>query len=31
VAIGEHFLAAGHGDRTRAQVPARATDLLFER
>ncbi|MGP4100073.1 TetR/AcrR family transcriptional regulator [Nonomuraea sp. KM90] len=31
VAIGEHFLAADHGDRTRAQVLARATDLLFDR
>ncbi|MFI6509291.1 TetR/AcrR family transcriptional regulator [Streptosporangium sp. NPDC050855] len=31
VAIGEHFLAAGHGDRTRAQVLARAADLLLDR
>ena len=31
VAIGEHFLAADHGDRTRAQVLARATDLLLDR
>jgi AcrR family transcriptional regulator len=31
VAIGEHFLAAGHGDRTRAQVVARAADLLLNR
>ena len=30
VAIGEHFLAAGHGDRTRAEVLARAADLLFD-
>jgi AcrR family transcriptional regulator len=29
VAIGAHFLAADHGDRTRAQVLARASDLLF--
>jgi AcrR family transcriptional regulator len=29
VAIGEHFLAADHGDRTRAQVLARAVDLLL--
>lgn len=29
LAIGEHFLAADHGDRTRAQVLARAADLLF--
>jgi AcrR family transcriptional regulator len=29
VAIGEHFLAADHGDRTRTQVLARATELLF--
>jgi AcrR family transcriptional regulator len=29
VAIGEHFLAADHGDRTRAQVLLRAADLLF--
>jgi AcrR family transcriptional regulator len=31
VAIGEHFLAADHGDRTRAQVLARAADLLLSR
>ena len=31
VAIGEHFLAADHGDRTRAQVRARAADLLLNR
>jgi AcrR family transcriptional regulator len=31
VAIGEHFLAAEHGDRTRAQVLARAADLLLNR
>jgi AcrR family transcriptional regulator len=31
VAIGEHFLAADHGRRTRAQVLARAADLLFSR
>jgi AcrR family transcriptional regulator len=31
VAIGEHFLAADHGDRTRAQVLARASDLLLSR
>ncbi|WP_138733039.1 TetR/AcrR family transcriptional regulator [Modestobacter excelsi] len=30
LAIGEHFLAAGHGDRTRADVLARAGDLLFD-
>ncbi|WP_240487330.1 TetR/AcrR family transcriptional regulator [Actinomadura flavalba] len=30
-AIGQHFLAADHGDRTRAQVLARATDLLLDR
>jgi hypothetical protein len=29
LAIGRHFLAADHGDRTRARVLARATDLLF--
>lgn len=29
LAIGEHFLAAGHGDRSRADVLARASDLLF--
>jgi len=31
VAIGEHFLAADHGDRTRAQVLRRAADLLLNR
>jgi AcrR family transcriptional regulator len=31
LAIGAHFLAADHGDRTRAQVLARATDLLLDR
>jgi AcrR family transcriptional regulator len=31
VAIGEHFLAADHGPRTRAQVVARAADLLLDR
>jgi AcrR family transcriptional regulator len=31
VAIGEHFLAADHGDRTRAQVLSRAADLLLNR
>ncbi|MGI5267992.1 TetR/AcrR family transcriptional regulator [Nonomuraea sp. CA-218870] len=31
VAIGEHFLVADHGDRTRAQVLARATDLILDR
>ncbi|TDD55208.1 TetR/AcrR family transcriptional regulator [Saccharopolyspora elongata] len=29
-AIGAHFLAADHGDRTRAQVLARAADLLLD-
>jgi AcrR family transcriptional regulator len=29
LAIGAHFLAADHGDRTRDQVLARAADLLF--
>jgi AcrR family transcriptional regulator len=29
VAVGEHFLAADHGGRTRAQVLARAADLLL--
>ena len=29
LAIGEHFLAADHTDLTRAQVLARAADLLF--
>lgn len=28
--IGDHFLAAEHGGRTRRQVLARATDLIFE-
>ncbi|GIH73914.1 TetR/AcrR family transcriptional regulator [Planobispora longispora] len=31
VAIGEHFLAADHGGRTRGQVLARAADLLLDR
>lgn len=31
VAIGAHFLAADHGDRTRTQVLARAADLLLDR
>jgi AcrR family transcriptional regulator len=31
VAIGAHFLAADHGDRTRAQVLTRAADLLLDR
>jgi AcrR family transcriptional regulator len=31
VAIGEHFLVADHGDRTRAQVLARVTDLILDR
>jgi hypothetical protein len=31
VAIGEHFLAADHGGRTRAQVLRRVTDLLLDR
>ena len=31
VAVGEHFLAADHGDRTRAQVLERAVDLLLDR
>lgn len=31
VAIGEHFLAADHGDRTRAQVLSRAVGLLLNR
>ncbi|WP_336216625.1 TetR/AcrR family transcriptional regulator [Nonomuraea sp. LPB2021202275-12-8] len=30
VAIGEHFLAADHGDRTRAQVLVRAAALLLD-
>jgi AcrR family transcriptional regulator len=29
LAIGEHFLAADHGGRSRAQVLARAADLLL--
>ena len=29
VAIGEHFLAADHGGRSRAQVLSRVNDLLF--
>ncbi|GAB3192110.1 TetR/AcrR family transcriptional regulator [Geodermatophilus arenarius] len=31
LAIGEHFLVTGHGGRTRAQVLARAADLLLDR
>ena len=31
VAIGAHFLAADHGDRTRAEVLARAADLVLDR
>jgi AcrR family transcriptional regulator len=31
LAIGEGFLAADHGDRSRSQVLARATDLLLDR
>ncbi|MER7894478.1 TetR family transcriptional regulator [Micromonospora sp. NPDC094482] len=31
LAIGEHFLAADHGESTRAQVLKRAADLLFHR
>ncbi|SCG54206.1 transcriptional regulator, TetR family [Micromonospora echinaurantiaca] len=31
LAIGEHFLAADHDDRSRAQVLARAADLLLDR
>jgi AcrR family transcriptional regulator len=31
LAIGANFLAADHGDRTRAQVLARAADLLLDR
>jgi AcrR family transcriptional regulator len=31
VAIGEHFLAADHGGRTRAEVLARVADLLLDR
>lgn len=30
-AIGVHYLAADHGDRTRAQVLARASDMLLKR
>ena len=30
LAIGAHFLAADHGDRTRAHVLTRATDLLLD-
>ena len=29
--IGEHFLAADHGDRSRAQVLRRAGDLILNR
>jgi hypothetical protein len=29
--IGEHFLAADHGDLTRAQVLRRAGDLILDR
>jgi AcrR family transcriptional regulator len=31
LAIGAHFLAADHGDRTRAQVLTRAADLVLDR
>lgn len=31
LAIGEHFLAADHGDRTRVEVLNRAADLLLDR
>jgi AcrR family transcriptional regulator len=31
VAIGAHFLAADHGDRTRSEVLARAADLILDR
>ncbi|MBC9716989.1 TetR/AcrR family transcriptional regulator [Streptomyces sp. TRM66268-LWL] len=31
VAIGEHFLAADHGGRSRAEVVRRAADLLLNR
>lgn len=30
-AIGSHLLAADHGNRTRQQVLARASDLLLNR
>lgn len=30
-AIGGHYLAADHGDRTRAQVLSHAADLLLNR
>jgi AcrR family transcriptional regulator len=30
LAIGEHFLAADHGGRTRAQVLSRAADILLD-
>ncbi|GAA0228168.1 TetR/AcrR family transcriptional regulator [Cryptosporangium japonicum] len=30
LAIGEHFLAADHGQRSRAEVLARAADILFD-
>ncbi|MBB5915480.1 AcrR family transcriptional regulator [Nocardia transvalensis] len=30
-AIGEHFLVADHGDRTRAEVLARAADIILAR
>jgi AcrR family transcriptional regulator len=30
LAIGNHFLAADHGDRTHAEVVARAGDILLE-
>jgi AcrR family transcriptional regulator len=31
VAVGEHFLAADHGERSRAEVLARAVDILLDR
>ncbi|WP_035855617.1 TetR/AcrR family transcriptional regulator [Cryptosporangium arvum] len=31
LAIGGHFLVADHGGRSRAEVVARAADLIFER
>ncbi|MFD2792407.1 TetR/AcrR family transcriptional regulator [Promicromonospora vindobonensis] len=31
VAIGEHFLAADHGEHPRAEVLARAADLILDR